>query len=114
MRLSTIRIPCRDLAKSEVFYRDKLGLDKLFGSPADGYVGLALDNAQLLLEPEEPGEFECGGYLGFSIAVDDIDAFYTSCIERGIEFTGPPEKQRWGGIMTHVKDGDGNVFSVVG
>lgn len=62
MKLNTLRIPCRDLARSETFYARCLGQKPAFGSVQDGYVGFQLDNVTVLLEPEEPGEFECGRY----------------------------------------------------
>ena len=54
-----------------------------------------------------------GRFLGFSLEVKDMDHFYQKSIELGIIFTGPPEEQVWGGIMTHVIDCSGNTFSVV-
>lgn len=54
-----------------------------------------------------------GRFLGFSLEVKDMDNFYQKSIELGIIFTGPPEEQVWGGIMTHVIDCSGNTFSVV-
>ena len=42
----------------------------------------------------------------------DVFNFYQKSIELGIIFTGPPEEQVWGGIMTHVIDCSGNTFSV--
>ncbi|MCH2392751.1 MAG: hypothetical protein MK238_09495 [Nitrospinales bacterium] len=54
-----------------------------------------------------------GRFLGFSLEVKDLDNFYQKSIELGIIFTGPPEEQVWGGIMTHVIDCSGNTFSVV-
>lgn len=113
MRVSTIRIPCLNLTESSEFYERSIGLKKVFGRPEEGYVGFQLENAQLLLEPQESGEFECGRYLGFSVAVDDVFAFHKECCERGVTFTTPPEKQDWGGVMTHIRDCSGNSFSVV-
>ena len=54
-----------------------------------------------------------GRFLGFSLEVKDMDNLYQKSIELGIIFTGPPEEQVWGGIMTHVIDCSGNTFSVV-
>ena len=54
-----------------------------------------------------------GRFLGFSLEVKDMDNFYQKSIELGIIFTGPPEEQVWGGIMTLVIDCSGNTFSVV-
>ena len=113
MRVNVIRIPCRALADSAEYYEKQIGLDRAYGSPDDGFIGFQLENAQLLLEPQEPGEFECGRYLGFSVAVEDIFKFHNECRERGVEFTTPPQEQAWGGVMTHIRDCDGNSFSVV-
>ena len=113
MKLNTIRIPCTSLKESEVFYTEHLGLLKLFGSEAEGFIGYKLDNVQVIIEPEEKGEFESGRYLGFSLEVEDINAFYARLKQEGVEFTGAPEKQFWGGIMTHIVDPNKNTFSIV-
>ena len=113
MKIAALRIPCLDVAAAAEFYEHKLGLTRIFGSPEEGFVGFALENATLLLEPAELGEYEAGGYRGFSLAVQDIDAFYKAALERGVAFTHPPLKQPWGGMMTHVSDEDGNIFSIV-
>lgn len=113
MKLNTLRIPCLSLASSEDFYTQTLGLKKLFGSREEGFIGIALENAQLLLEPEEPGEFESGRYLGFSLEVSDLDAFYEDMIKKGVRFTHKPKTQDWGAKMTHVIDPNNNSFSVI-
>ena len=113
MRMGMMRIPCKDLAESEIYYTHKLGLTKKFGSPEDGYVGFSLENIDVLIELEERGEFECGRFLGFSLVVDDIDTVYKNYMEKGITFTGPPQRQFWGGVMTHIVDCSGNSFSLV-
>ena len=113
MRMNMMRIPCKDLSESENFYSNILGLEKIFGSIDDNYIGYQLDNVNLLIEPQEKGEFECGHFLGFSLEVDNIQSFYETHLLKGITFTGPPEKQFWGGIMTHIKDCNDNTFSIV-
>jgi len=113
MKLCVVRIPCRELEKSLDYYSHKLGLEVVFGSVSDSYIGLAIENAQIILEPEEAGEFESGRYLGFSVSVPDLDAQYNEMSARGVQFTGPPERQSWGGSMTHIIDPNGNSFSVI-
>ena len=113
MKLSMLRIPCENMKESEEFYSNSLGMDKVFGSGSDGFIGYQIENVQILLEPEEKGEFECGRYLGFSLEVEGINEFYLSAKERGVSFTGPPENQAWGGIMTHIIDCNRNSFSIV-
>ncbi|AOT08379.1 hypothetical protein [Pseudoalteromonas luteoviolacea] len=72
--------PLEYLAKivkdAETFYVDKLGLITAFSSLSEGYIGVQLQNAQLILELEDEREYECGRYLEFSIAVEDINTFY--------------------------------------
>ena len=113
MKMNTMRIPCKSVEESEQFYTHKLGLHKVFGSANDGFIGYQLDNVQLLLEVEEIGEFECGRFLGFSLEVDDIHSFFETLIQRDVRFTGPPEPQFWGGLMTHIIDCNNNTFSIV-
>lgn len=113
MKINSLRIPCLDLKLSEQFYSKLLGFKKVFGSVSDGFVGYQLDNVQILLELEEKGEFECGRFLGFSIEVEDISTFYSTLYSKGVQFTGPPEPQFWGAMMTHIVDINGNSFSIV-
>lgn len=113
MKLGTMRIPCVDLKESEAFYSNKLGLNKIFGSTEEGFVGYQLDNVQLMIEPQETGEFECGRFLGFSLETKNIAKSYETLRSNGVRFTGPPEKQTWGGTMTHIIDCSGNSFSLV-
>ncbi len=113
MKLNAIRIPCKALSQAEAFYTNIVGWHKLFGSHQEGYIGYDLGHSIALLELEEPGEFETGRYLGFSVSVPDLAAYYTEAEQRGLTFTGPPEAQNWGGLMTHVRDCSGNTFTIV-
>ena len=113
MKLNTIRIPCKNLKESEVFYTEQLGLTQFFGSDQDGFIGYQLDNVQIIIEPEEKGEFESGRYLGFSIEVENLNQFYTRLNGSGVKFTCAPEQQSWGGLMTHIIDPSNNTFSIV-
>jgi predicted enzyme related to lactoylglutathione lyase len=112
MRIHTIRIPSLDLGASEGFYSRLFGSGKTFGDETQGYIGFVLENVSVLLEPVESEEFEGGRYLGFSFEVPDIFSFYNH-FKDGLHFTGPPKKQAWGGIMTHVTDTSENTLSIV-
>ncbi|WP_221887238.1 VOC family protein [Pseudoalteromonas luteoviolacea] len=113
MKLSAIRIPCISIAESARFYADKLQLIKVFGSESEGVVGFKLGDIDVLLEPQEKGEFEAERYLGFSVEVENIDDFYQQKLALGVRFTGVPEVQSWGAKMTHIIDPSGNSFSVI-
>jgi hypothetical protein len=97
---------------SELFYSMLLGQEKSFGDASHGYLGFVLENVSVLLEPIEGVEFGAGRYLGFSLEVADIHDFYEK-LNGTVAFTGPPEPQPWGGIMTHVTDASGNILSIV-
>lgn len=113
MRLSAVRIPASDVVESAEFYTILLDAAPDAGSEEDGFFLWQLENADLLVETEEPGEFEAGRFLGLSMEVPDIQSFYETAQEKQIEFAGPPEQQEWGGILLHAEDPDGNFFSVV-
>ena len=113
MKISAIRIPCSKLSEASEYYSNLVGWQKAFGSEEEGFIGFKLGEVTVLLEPEEPGEFEAGSYLGFSVAVADIQQYYEAARTRGVEFTAAPKKQPWGGVMTHIQDCSGNTFTVI-
>lgn len=112
MKVNTLRIPCVDLSAAAAFYTQLLGVSPAFGDEASGYIGLILGDITFLLEPEEKGEFNAGRYLGISIEVEDIAAFYARHKD-SVPFSHPPQAQPWGGIMTHVTDPSANVLTFV-
>ncbi len=112
LRLHTVRIPCTDLRASSRFYATLFGVERSFGSVSQGYIGFVLDNVSVLLEPNEPGEFEAGRYLGLSFEVRDIEAFHER-LKGEVQFISPPQVESWGGTMAHVADSSGNVLSIV-
>ena len=113
MKVNTLRIPALDLEQAADYYQLITQQRPAFGSAGDGYIGFELGEAIVLMEPAEPGEFETGRYLGFSVAVSNIATFYAEAQARGLVFTGPPAAQTWGGLMTHAQDPSGNTFSIV-
>ncbi|KZN65037.1 VOC family protein [Pseudoalteromonas luteoviolacea] len=113
MKLNAIRIPCTNLGESVEFYQHQLGLKWAFGDVADAVIGFKLGEIDLILEPEEKGEFAASRYLGFSVEVTNIDVFYQQKKALGVCFTGMPEIQPWGAKMTHIIDPSGNSFSVI-
>jgi hypothetical protein len=47
-----------------------------------------------------------------SIWVDDVDAEYGQCMERGLDVTWPPTNHAWNVREMHVRHPDGHVFRV--
>ena len=51
---------------------------------------------------------------GISLAVEDIEATYSSFVEKGVKFSGPLQDMPWGDKATWLIDPDGNAFFFVG
>ena len=62
--------------------------------------------------PPSKGFGVAGQGTWVSIWVDDVDAMYKRCLERGIEVTWPPTDEPWGVREMHVRHPDGHVFRI--
>ena len=111
------------------FYVNTLGwekrIDAMMGdgyrfltvAPVDGQAELALGAAQMFTIPPGAGITRgrgMEGASGISFAVDDVDATYRALVERGVQFSGPPEQMPWGDKATWMMDPDGNRFFLTG
>ena len=111
------------------FYVNTLGwekrIDAMMGdsyrfvtvAPVGGQAELALGAGQMFtLEPGAGITRGRGmeGASGISFAVDDVDATYRTLVERGVQFSGPPEQMPWGDKATWMMDPDGNRFFLTG
>ena len=118
MNIGFVKIYVTDLSKSLEFYTDKLGLkldytDKenwaQFESGAE--VSLAIERVEA--DHTIFGSKMVGRYAGVTLMVDDIKKSYVQLMSKGVEFTGEPQKQQWGGILAHLKDLDGNILTIM-
>lgn len=117
MRLYGVRVFVDDFPTACAFYGETLGLKEKWSMPDMNAAGFDLGNAELIVEQEDPdGEDGAlvGRFVGASIQVDDIDATCSRLTEHGVSFTGPPEKQPWGGTLAHFIDPSGNVLTLLG
>lgn len=111
------------------FYVNTLGwekrIDAMMGdgyrfltvAPVGGQAELALGAAQMFTIPPGAGITRgrgMEGASGISFAVDDVDATYRTLVERGVQFSGPPEQMPWGDKATWMMDPDGNRFFLTG
>jgi predicted enzyme related to lactoylglutathione lyase len=90
------------------FHRDVLGLPLVFQSP--GWSEFATGETKLALHPASernlPGTVE----LGFHVT--DIQKFHDEMRARGVEFSMPPTKQDFGGVLAQFVDSEGGHCSV--
>lgn len=54
-----------------------------------------------------------GRFAAFSFTVADMETARRHLRRLSVEWLGPPERQAWGEILSHIKDPDGNVLTLV-
>ena len=115
-----------DQARAVKFYAEKVGFDirlnvPFFGgkwievAPKDSESTLSIMEPNPQLMPPEELEFSrknIGRNTGVWFYTSDIQSTYEDLKSKDVDIT-EPEKQEWGGIMSLVKDLDGNIFTLL-
>jgi uncharacterized glyoxalase superfamily protein PhnB len=115
-----------DQKKAVEFYTKKLGFDLRVDMPVGDmhWIEVAPKNSQAsisLMEPSDKmmskNEYEMakkqiGTMTGVWFYTNDINATYDDLKKKGVDIT-KPEKQQWGGIMSMLKDQDGNGYHLI-
>jgi lactoylglutathione lyase len=121
-----IVIMVSDQAQAVKFYTEKIGFDIRLNVPFyDGkWIEVAPKDSESTLSIMEPNsqmmspeELELAKKtIGRNTSVwffsSDIQSTYEELKSKGVDIT-KPEKQEWGGILSLVKDLDGNVFTLL-
>ena len=124
--LGGVVIMVSDQAQAVKFYAEKVGFDirlnvPFFGgkwieiAPKDSESTLSImePNPQLMPPEElEVARKNIGRNTGVWFYTSDIQSTYEDLKSKGVDIT-KPEKQEWGGIMSLVKDLDGNIFTLL-
>ena len=113
-RIKFVSIPVADQNRALDFYTEKLGFTIITDQPFDEkqrWIELRVPKAEtrVVLFTMEGEEKRIGSMMPATLACDDIDATYQELTSRGVEFTGPPQKQHWGSYAM-FKDSEGNQF----
>lgn len=109
MKLNYVIKYVADMDKAVAFFRDRLGLELRFQSPhwtefATGETTLALHAAS----DEHPA-----GSASVGFGVENLDDFYTSASEDGVDFTSEP-KESFGSRIARFNDSEDAECSVSG
>lgn len=121
-----IVIMVSDQAQAVKFYTEKIGFDIRLNVPFYGgkWIEVAPKDSESTLSIMEPNsqmmspeELELakktiGRNTGVWFFSSDIQSTYEELKSKGVDIT-KPEKQEWGGILSVVKDLDGNVFTLL-
>ena len=118
MNLNTARVFVRDISEAKSFYREKLGLEQTAGSSEYGYCVFNAGSMQLVVESvaidaAREDQALVGRFTGLSFTVASVHEKHRELTAAGVEFTGEPEKQFWGGILATLRDPAGNELQIV-
>ena len=99
-----------DMDRAVKFYRDVLGLPLKFQSP--GWSEFSTGETTLALHPASAKNPAGSVELGFG--VPDIQKFYEEMAGKGVQFSMPPTRQDFGGLLGRFVDSEGGQCSVAG
>lgn len=115
--LAFVRIWVKDWPTALEFYTGVLGMRAEVRDDQAGWAQLDTGTSQLCLERIDPGDEEAddlvGRFVGVSFIVPDVEAIYDQLAPKGVEFSSAPEEQPWGAKVTHVRDPEGNVLTLM-
>jgi catechol 2,3-dioxygenase-like lactoylglutathione lyase family enzyme len=111
--ISAITLAVADMARSVDFYRNKVGMDMLYGGDSasftsfrigDGFLNLILDGRR-----DEKVTPIWWGRLIFH--VDDVDALHARLVQAGLTPSTEPADASWGERYFHIEDPDSHELS---
>ena len=110
MKLNYVIKFVADMDRAVKFYRDVLGLALKFESP--GWSEFISGETTLALHPASQKNPAGAVELGFM--VPDIQNFHQEMKAKGVQFSMPPTKQDYGGLLAQFVDSEGGHCSVAG
>lgn len=122
--VTSVFLYVNNIYKSMDFYNEIVGAEitQVHAEEEGGPISLAIlriGDFALMLHPQEDHKEEfdnqrVGIGIHLQLRVDDIDAFYSNCLEQGaiLSASGEPIDQPWGWREFALKDPDGFVWSI--
>ncbi|MCI0355447.1 MAG: VOC family protein [Acidobacteria bacterium] len=110
-RIKFTTIPVQDQGRALEFYTNKLGLKVFTDQPMGNsrWIELQVPGGETMLVlfqqlNHQPGETPAAVFIA-----DNVEATYEQLKAKGVEFTQPPKKERWGEHAI-LKDSEGNLI----
>jgi len=117
MKLYAVRVFVNDWSSACDFYENILKLPLKFKDATMGWAEFDIGGPSLGVErvdtSDEQSDSIVGRFLGISLQVENIESIYLDLKAKGVIFTGPPEKQPWGGCLVHFNDPAGNTLTLL-
>lgn len=124
-RVAFVSIPVNDQQRALEFWRDIVGLEVTTDTPMASedcggepggpspmrWIELKIpggDTAIVLTLPMGPDD-KVGRFINTALWTDDLDGTYRDLAAKGVTFTMPPTRQRWGACAV-FQDRDGNTI----
>ena len=108
-KISAVTLAVRDMARSVDFYRNKVGLEMLYGGDSASFTSFRVGEGYLNLILAPDGGWNWWGRL--ILHVDDVDVIYHRFTGAGLSPDSPPEDATWGERYFHITDPDGHELS---
>ncbi|HIF42832.1 MAG TPA: VOC family protein [Dehalococcoidia bacterium] len=107
--ISAVTLDVANMAISVDFYREKLGLEMLYGGTSASFTSFRVGEAylNLTLNPERTAAW--WGRLIFH--VDDVDALHERLVQSGLTPSTKPADAPWGERYFHIEDPDAHELS---
>src|SRR5262249_49522964 len=113
--IEAVRVFTTKLAEARRFYTETLGLPETLAT--DSVAIFDTGQANLIIEHVHDGDREAGGLVGrvtaFSFTVTSMETVLSEFAGQPIEWISQSERQSWGGLLSHFKDPDGNILTLV-
>jgi predicted enzyme related to lactoylglutathione lyase len=108
MKLAYVIEFVSDMNRAVKFYRDVLGFQLKFESP--GWSEFVTGETTLALHPAS--QKNAAGTIELGFTVTGVQEFHKEMGAKGVQFTMPPTKQDYGGLLARFVDSEGGHSSV--
>jgi lactoylglutathione lyase len=113
--IEAVRVFTSKLVRARRFYAETLGLQEMLAT--DSIAIFDTDQAKLIVEQVDAADPEASGLVGrftaFSFTVKNMELTLNELRDDSIEWLSRAERQEWGGILSHFKDPDDNILTLV-
>ena len=107
--ISAVTLAVADMARAVEFYRDRVGMEMLYGGDLASFTSFSVNGGYLNLILVVDGGWAWWGRIVFH--VDDVDVLYEKLVTCGLTPSSAPEDAPWRERYFHITDPDGHELS---